>query len=177
MGKTRIQASDVMRAPISAVASTIDEVAQLWAQENSAAQAMLGAGVDAATNAAQSTWDFIAGVGESLWDAATGVVDTITDAVTGAASAVQEWWEQDPHSRVIQLYGSLGTSDAFLEALYAEPDATSPAVRRRPRPSASRSPRCSPAAGAPCRGGRSARGAPGTGRACRRRVGSRRSMD
>lgn len=138
MSNKDLSQRDLFRNPQTPTASSVDEVAENWAREqaaeNSQQQALMSSPSEGEDEG--GFWGLVSDVGDAVGGAideateiASGVVDSVTETVSGVVNGVvegveslfdmaQEWYEQEPHIQVLELYAELGHTDAFLQALY-----------------------------------------------------------
>ncbi len=127
MSKKRISSKDLFRSPQAPTSSSPEEVAEKWGKkklaENQQRQQALSGGSGQAEDSGSGgggggVWGWASDMMEDVVEVVDSVVDSVTESFEDLFEAAQEWYEQEPHIQVLELYGELGHTDAFLQALY-----------------------------------------------------------
>ena len=77
------------------------------------------------TGLTTETLNAIQGVGR---DVVTSAASSVMDLASGPLTLAEDWYEQEAHIKVMQLYMELGHTDAFLRALYENDEDLSAAL-------------------------------------------------
>ena len=109
----KIRAQDIMLLPIQPIAKTVEEVARTFVST---------AITKDTSESSNGVWDSIERVVSAGSEVIADTIDWGAEQLNSGLDAMKEFADQEPHLRLIQLYRSLGVTDAFLQAVYEDPE-------------------------------------------------------